>query len=258
MDLTDTKRLQKGIKDLILFNSCWEKRNQIKTKLQIPQKIIERIKIYRELVRNSLKDVVSNIYPYTRKVLKNKWNKLLPAYLEAYPPTSPILNRVAEHFPTYLLKQKNILKRYPFISELALYEWLELEVYEKENINDKKKIKNGFCLNPAHTIPRFQYPVPQIIEIIKSKKLTKLAEVTKQPTNVLIYRDPKTLTVRFFELSLATSTYLKLVEKGFEKSKALNLLVKQYKIDKNGLKPFVSKFDGMVKVLEKSKILVKI
>lgn len=214
MDLTYTRELQKGIKDLILFDSYWNKRDQIRKKLKLPKKLVDKVKVYRELVRNSLSDVVSNIYPYTRKVLKNEWNKLLPAYLEADPPTSPILNRVAEHFPTYLSQQKNILKRYPFISELALYEWLELKVYEKETVEINGRKVGRFLLNPIYEICRFEYSIPLIVNVIKSGKLTKLAKIVKQPTNVLIYRDPKTLTVRFFELEPGAFAYIKLLKRG--------------------------------------------
>lgn len=254
MDLTDTKRLQKEIKDLILFNSCWDKRNQIKTKLQIPQKIIERIKIYRELVRNSLSDVISNIYPYTREILKNEWNKLLPAYLEAYPPTSPILNRVAERFSDYLSKQKNILKRYPFISELALYEWLELEVYEKE-VAESNGRKNGqSLLNPIHVLHRFQFPISEIVENIKNKK--RLGRIKQRPTTILIYRDPKTLTVRFFELEPGVLAYIELIKKGLREDLIQKKLAGIFSSHNLDCKKVEQSIENLKKILKKDRIIV--
>ena len=118
LSLEETLRI---VKDLLLFESAWSSKSKIK---KLNKHTQEKIKIYRRLVKNGLQEPLNNIYANTKTILKNKWSELLLKYIETFPPDSPILNRVAEHFPTFLSKQKNILKQYPFIAELARYEWL--------------------------------------------------------------------------------------------------------------------------------------
>lgn len=226
MSLAYVRKLQKGIKDLILFNSSWNKRSQIIKELKLSKGVINKIKIYRDLVNHSLRGVVTSIYPLTKYILKKDWSRLVNKYLEVYPHSSPILNRVAKDFPKYLSKQESIVSKYPFVYELALYEWLELEVYEKENVlvNDRKKP----CLNPIHVICPFQYPIHKVIERIKDDKL--VTKIDKKHTNILIYRDPKTLKVRFFELEPGALAYVKLLKSGLKEDLILRKLVSIFNV----------------------------
>lgn len=253
MDLACTKKLQQVVKDLILFDSSWRRKEQVKTKLKLSKKTIDRIKIYKELVKNSLQGVISNIYPNTKKILKTEWSKLLSNYLEVYPPISPILNRVAANFPNHLSRQKSIVKKFPFISELALYEWLELETYEKENQQSNGKARKGLSLNPIHVVCEFHYPVPLIINQIKVSRISKFFE---KKTNVLIYRDPKNLKVRFFELSDGTFTCLKLLKRGLKGSILIKHLAGLYKVEKSEYKLFRKNFCKLIKNMQRSRILI--
>ena len=245
---TSLKRIQKIIKDLILFDSVWNKRSKVKG---LSKLTIERIKIYRELVKNSFYDISTNIYPFTYKLLSKSWDKLLSDYLEKYPPSSPILNKVIEHLPEYLSARKDILKKYPFISELAHYEWLEVEIYEREGSSGKSKI---LSLNPVHEICTFQYPIPEIVEMIENNQT--LGKIYKQKTNVLVYRDPKDFSVRFFELSTSTLAFVELLKTGFSIDMVIYFLANAYQVDESGYKAFEKEAMKLVSLLKKSRILV--
>ena len=246
------KETQTIIKDLILFDSVWNKRNKTKQAKKLPTKALERLKIYRELVRNSLFSLISNFYPCTHKILNKHWKVLLSKYIEQYPPNSPILSKVGEHFPEFLKKEKSIIKKYPFISELALYEWLEVETYEQEDNEVKNK---QLVLNPIHTICRFEYQIPEIAEKIKDKK--PLGKIKKEQTNVLIYRDPKDFSVRFIELSNGTVAYLELSKSGFPHEMIPMLLASHYNIQESDLGNFNVEIKKLVETLKKSRILIQ-
>ncbi len=251
MTSLNLKQTQKIIKDLILFDSAWKKRKQIKT---LSKNTIERIGLYRQLVHNSFLDVLTSIYPNTYELLKKDWNNLLHQYIEEYPPKSPILNKVVEHFPEFLQKQKNILKKYPFISELAKYEWIELEVYEKDTEVNLKFNNKILSLNPAHVICKFQYPISNIVELIKNKKF--LSSIQKKETNMIIYRDPKDFSVRFFELSSSTLQYIELLDWGFPHNTAVEMLRDTYQIDEQYFKGFKKQANDLQKVLRKTGIIL--
>ena len=242
------KKTQKIIKDLILFDSAWNKRSKVKS---LSKSTLERIKIYRELVRNSFSDISVNIYPFTYKLLSKNWDKLLSDYLEKYPPSSPILNKVVENLSVYLSIRKDILKKYPFISELARYEWIEVEVYEREGSVQKNKV---LSLNPIYEICTFQYAIPEIVEMIEDNR--PLGKIYKQKTNVLIYRDPKDFSVRFFELSTSTLAFIDLLKSGFSIDMVIYFLANAYQIDENGYRAFEKEAMKLVRTLKNNRILV--
>ena len=249
----------KTVKDLILFDSAWNKRNKLAKNL--PKKAIKRLEVYRDLVKNSLYDVISNIYPLTNQLLKKDWKKILSKYIETYPPYSPILTKVAEDFPQFLQEQSGIMRKYPFITELALYEWREVEIYERESNGVKNKT---YILNPIHELCNFEYPIPEIIEKIRTaepqKEQKRKKEITwnikKKPTHILIYRDPKYLNVRFFELSPAVLDFIEMVNLNFPKGKIIQALTYMYDVKKSDLLKFKKNIDTLIKTLKKNKILI--
>ncbi len=247
MSLRDLKKTEKAIKDLILFDSVWQKRSKVKG---LSKHVLERLKVYRELVRNSFIEVSKNIYPYTHKLLSKNWDQLMSDYIEKYPPASPILNRVVEYLPAYLSSRKDILSKYPFIGELARYEWLEVVIYERENVPKN----NYLSLNPIHEICTFHYPIPDIVEMIENNQ--SLGKMHKQKTNVLIYRDPKNFSVRFFELSTSTLAFVELLKTGFSIDMVIYLLANAYQIDESGYKYFEKEAKKLVSTLKQNRIII--
>lgn len=254
-----TKNLNKTlkiVKDLILFDSVWHKRHSIKEARELPKKALDRIATYRDLVHNSFDSLMTNIYPNVYEYLRKDWKKTICDYIEKYPPNSPILNKVGLYFPEYLSKRKDLLKSSPFISELALYDWVELEIYDKEEpaVNGIKIKKNLFRLNPVHMICRFEYPIPEIVQNIEEGFLLK--RVNKQKTFVFIYRDPQTLGVRFMELSPGALIYIELLEKDFSNKDIVWALAKHYDVDYNNMKQFSKEIDSVIKTLKEKKVIL--
>ncbi|GEM_PF-3268496 len=254
MSVKKLKEKEKIIKDLILFNSVWNKRNKIRAAKELPKEAIKRISVYRGLVKTSFTDVISRIYPLTKKLIGNKWKSLLSEYVQAHPPDSPLLHMVGEKLPEYLQKQKPIIKKYPFISELTRYEWVELEVSEMEtNLNGKRE-KGVLHLNPASKICSFNYPIPLITEMLENNQ--SLKKIQKSSTNVILYRDTKDLTVRVFELSQSTLDFLDLCKEGYSYELSLFSLTFLYQIPEENQKEFKYQLDELIKNLKKNRILI--
>lgn len=252
-----TKELKKTlstVKDLLLFDSSWKKRKTHKEVKKLPKKAVERILIYRELIQSSIFDLISRIYPYTLELIKKDKEKLLPVYLEQFPPKSPILNKVAESFPLFIANQKQLIKKYPFIYELATYEWLELEVADREEQDEGEGDKGQGILNPIHEICRFKYDIPLIVELIKNNK--PLNKISQKQTSILIYRNPKTLEVKFFQLSPASLGYIELLSQGFNDDFITMILSEVFKIDENRFDEFRKEIGKFVKELKRNKIII--
>ena len=267
MKFNDLAKTQKIVKDLILFDSVWSKRNKIKAPCKINYK---QLSVYRDLVKGSFKDLIRNIYPTTYELLQKDWDKLLSKYIEVYPPYSPILIKVAECFPEFLSTQKDIMRKYSFISELAYYEWVEVEIYEREEDRGQKTAAKGEprsqserenrkskLLNPIHEVCNFQYPTPEIAEMIDTYgKKSVEKKILQQPTSVLIYRDPKDLSVRYFELSASTQQYIELLQSNMPHEMIIFLLANAYGISQEDYKAFKKEADGLQKTLTKNRVLI--
>ncbi len=247
--MSDLKETLQTVKDLILFDTAWNKRHKLKSAKRLPEKAIKRLKVYRDLVKGSFNELLKKIYPNVYKLTKKEWKAILSKYIEAFPPASPMLGKVGEKFPFFLSKQKKLLKKYPFITELALYEWLELEIYEKENYSNNAK--KNLILNPIHKFCKFKYPIPEMIE-----NDLNLKTISTKPTNLLIYRDPNNFKVRFMELSHGTLDYLELVKKNASDKKIIDKLANQYKIDKTKYKYFINELMKLKQTLIEKRILI--
>jgi len=249
MTLKDLKKTEEAIKDLILFDSSWKNK---KLTGQFPQKVLQRLKIYKELVKNSFDSLFTSIYPHTYKLIKKDWTNIYKKYLKECPPDSPMLNRVAKKLPKFLSKQTDVLKKYPFISELAQFEWLEVEVYEREETNGKRKSIEQ--LNPIHEIYKFEYPITKIVNMIDKKQLVK--NIKKENLNLIIYRDPKDLKVRLFELAPGTLAYIELLKRGLTHNEAIDILIDFFKINNQDKNTFKKNMGNLKKTLKQNQIIV--
>ena len=91
------------------------------------------VRLYAALMNYGHQDVMLSIFPGCAFLLGQRWQDVVHDYLEHYQPNHYCLNQVGLRFSQYLRQQgKEFLEEFPFICELADYEWLELELLEKE------------------------------------------------------------------------------------------------------------------------------
>ena len=194
---------------------------------------LRRLALYQELMLNTLLESAQSIFPYTYQLLSRNghepgpWQALVETYRRAYPNKSHKLMDAVESFPRFLGEQAQWMRRYPFLNELALYEWLEMQVInlpDAELVMDlpgelPKMEQFSACApvwNAAHQLQQFEFPIPELIDNLqkqsqkKPKALSQLEKTPPQPTAILIYRDPNTLEVRFFTLNALTSALFQL------------------------------------------------
>jgi hypothetical protein len=126
-----------------------------------------------------------------------------------------------------------------------------VEIYERKGEMGKNNI---LSLNPIHEICTFNYAIPEIVEMIENKQ--PLGKIYKQKTNVLIYRDPKDFSVRFFELSTSTMAFIDLLKSGFSIDMVIYFLANAYQVDEKNYKNFEKEAMKLVGLLKKSRILV--
>jgi len=87
----------------------------------------KRLAIYRELLLNNLHEVISPCFPVLLSILPEAyWQQILKNFLKDYSVLTPIFHELPKYMVSYLKEHPN--SDYPFMAELAHYEWVELEV----------------------------------------------------------------------------------------------------------------------------------
>lgn len=207
---------------------------------KLPPELVKQIDkrgidLYASLLNFGHQDVMLSIYPGCAKLLGHRWADVVDSYLEHYPPCHYNFNRTAERFSQYLTKygERHKLK-YPFIAELADYEWLELEVMETaievetadyEQLTSPEQFESsGPLVNPTLVVRRYCYPIPDIVDYLRDDCCSP-REVEAKPTSVALYRDPYGHHCRFLELGDLAAAVVDTARKSQQSYAALAKLV---------------------------------
>lgn len=181
----------------------------------------ERIALYQNLLLGTVQDATANIYPYCKLLLEDKWLELIERYRRLYPNKSFQLYKSAEKFSLFLSEEEDLLEKHPFIADLALYEWMEVEVGSLPDLIITEELEKSFpqdsndlvnmspFWNPVHRYLILNYPIAAILKqidiIVKNNPDNKHEDFKKIVTNIkpvkyIVYRDNK-LKVRYFALN---------------------------------------------------------
>jgi len=167
-------------------------------------------RLYARLIGYGHADVLSSIYPYCQKVLNSRWEKILKQYVLIYPPDHFHLNSSARKFPKFLQEHcSEVLEKFPYLAELADYEWLEMELLEADttiSVTDEVKlddpqsfVTHGPVLNQTLQLRTYQYPIQEIVDLIEEGRGFRKKFRPRQ-SHVAMYRDPVSHKVRIVEL----------------------------------------------------------
>ena len=130
-----------------------------------------RMKIYRELIYNNIQNFMSNSFPVIRKIMDDSdWHKMMRNYVNEHQAQTPLFPRMSQEFLKYLNADKNrIPEAYPYLAELAHYEWIETALsLDERDIDYSSADKAGDLLtgipilNPVSMPAMYQWPVHQL------------------------------------------------------------------------------------------------
>jgi len=173
------------------------------------------VRIYSRLLRIGHHDVTDSVYPGCARLIGDKWDDVVDDYLRRFPPQHYNFNRTASRLSEYLEKYgERYTRRYPYLIELADYEWLELEIMER----DVAVIDRTFeplttpaqfeeyapRLNPALALRRYRFPIPEIVDYLRDECCLP-RDIGPKATTVAVYRDPESHLCRFLELGALTA-----------------------------------------------------
>lgn len=177
-----------------------------------------RMKIYAELFYNNVEDFMSGHFPVLRELFNDDdWQALLRDYYSRHQAKTPLFPELAREFLYYLEYEREPTESdYPFMLELAHYEWAEAALYLADEeatlaqIDTDGDLLQGLpVISSLAWLLSYNYPVHQIC--------ADAIPTEQAPTHILVYRDGNG-EIQFIELNPVTMRLLQLIKAGAHQS----------------------------------------
>ncbi len=190
----------------------------------------KRMEIYRELFFNNINSFLASNFPVLNTILdEQQWNDLVQDFFSRHPCETPYFSEIPEEFLDYLQNQRSNPHDFPFLLELAHYEWVEMAL----SISRETFIQgdHGFiaslphqkiAISPLAWPLAYQFPVHRISP-------DYLPETTPdQPTCLVVYRDVGD-EVHFMQINAFTFRLLQIIQtnEGVNSTGGLDMLISE-------------------------------
>ena len=153
-----------------------------------------RLEVYRKLFIGNIGNLLANTFPVIRSILSDEqWQALVRDFYAQHHCETPLFPCIAGEFADYCVNERNAADDYPFLAELAQYEWSEIALRHSDEAL------------PTCWPLLFRFPVHRI----GSDYLPQQAP--DAPTYLLMYRRSDE-QIKFMESSAATFRLLQLLE----------------------------------------------
>ncbi|HAI96468.1 MAG: DUF2063 domain-containing protein [Cycloclasticus sp.] len=169
-----------------------------------------RLNIYRDLLFTNISNVLSDGFPVLRKLhSEQQWANICQDFYHRHPSKSPYFADISQEFIQYLQNERansaTSNTDFPFLLELAHYEWIELVISIAEettnNLAITDPINQTLTIAPTALAVAYTYPVHKI-----SPDFLPSAP-PEHPTYLTVYRDTENKT-GFLETNAMTHALL--------------------------------------------------
>ncbi len=174
-----------------------------------------RLQIYRDLIYNNIQGFLANSFPVIRKVLADdEWHACMRQYVARHEAQTPLFPRMPQEFLKYIENNPDsVPAKYPFVAELAHYEWLETAIsldtreIDLVLVEAEGDLLDGIpVINPVAVPRAYRWPVHKIGPDFLPDN------VPDDPTYLIVYRKHG-YDIGFMELNPLSA---RLVEKVIE------------------------------------------
>jgi hypothetical protein len=173
-----------------------------------------RMGIYRKLFFNNLRNLLGGMYPVLRRILSDdKWNSLIRQFMQRHQAETPYFLQLPQEFLDFL-QNEYVLQDddYPYLVELAHYEYIEIALSISEDENDLTGVdEDGDLIAnvPVKSVLCWVYAYNYPVHRISSEFLP--TEASEQPVFLAVYRQASD-EVHFLELNPMTAGLLEAIE----------------------------------------------
>ncbi len=166
-----------------------------------------RLAVYRDLFYNNVESFIASGFPVLRSLCDDGyWHQMVREFFATHHCKSPYFLEIGEEFLAYLQHERTPKSDdFPFLLELAHYEWVELalEIAEDElpatGVNPRGDLMLGVpVISPLACVLSYHYPVHRISDSFIPE------QPPEQPTFLVVHRDHSDV-VRFVEINAVTA-----------------------------------------------------
>ena len=172
----------------------------------------QRMAMYRELFFNNIDSFLSANFPVLRAILTDRqWLDLGQDFFAQHANQSPHFSEIPEEFLDYLQNERDSSGDFPFMLELAHYEWVEMALSIAKdsapaNHQNSDNLSNlRIRLSPLAWPLAYQYPVQKISPAFLPETAPELA------TFLVVYRNADD-EVNFIEITPITYRLLEIIQ----------------------------------------------
>lgn len=173
-----------------------------------------RMAIYRKLFFNNLYSLLGTFFPVLRKIhTDDQWRGFIRGFMRHHQAQTPYFLQLPEEFLAYLQNEFEASgDDYPFLAELAHYEYAELALSVAEDEDDLSGVDpDGDLLTgiPVKSVLAWAFAYRFAVHRISPECLP--GEPAEQPVYLALYRDSED-SVGFLELNAITAALLEEIE----------------------------------------------
>lgn len=179
-----------------------------------------RMHIYNELTYNNVEDFMAATYPVLRSICgEEKWHRLIREYFANHYASTPLFHEMPREFLKYLEQEREPAEDdFPFLLELAHYEWVELALSVSDQQLDSHTLdKKGDLLDGVPLLSPLAWPLSYQFPVHKISCEYLPATPPEQATHIVVYRNNED-AVRFLEMNPVTAHLVQLIAEDTQRS----------------------------------------
>jgi hypothetical protein len=186
-----------------------------------------RMAVYRDLFFNNIFNLLGSTFPVLKKIhADDKWRRLIRDFMIHHRAETPYFLEVPQEFLTFLQSTyPGAADDFPFLLELAHYEWVELELSVSVAENDWQRIDpDGDLINGVPVKSKLAYVIEYQYPVQKISATYLPTEPGDQPTYLSVYRQADD-ELGFMELNPVTARLLQLIDENEDNKSGKELLL---------------------------------
>ncbi len=172
-----------------------------------------RMQIYRELFYRNVESFIANSFPVLRKIsADDHWHAMLRDYFARHRAHTPLFPKMPQEFLQYLQTERDAADDYPFMAELAHYEWVELALsLDTREIDMAGLEEHGDLLAGVPVLSPLAWPLVYQFAVHRISPDYLPIQTEKQPVYLIIYRDRED-EIGFMELNPVAARLVELIQ----------------------------------------------
>ena len=186
-----------------------------------------RMAIYRNLFFNNLRNLLGSTFPVLKKLSgKERWGKLIREFMAKHQAQTPYFLEIPKEFLDFLEHEhKPAEDDFPFLLELAHYEWVELALSVSTDSDDLSSVdQDGDLLEGAPVMSALAWPLAYRYPVHRISETFQPTEPGEQASYLAIYRDAQG-DISFMELNAVTAGLLDKISKNEQQKSGRELLI---------------------------------